>query len=80
MLTLGRFSPVCLFFNAAYEKTSLNVCLFIVVLGLHWCMGLSPVAECGLPSSCSAQASHCSGFCCGAWALEPRLNICGAWA
>ena len=27
---------------------------------------------------CSARASHCGGFfCCGAWALENRLNSCG---
>ena len=45
---------------------------------------------CGLFSSCgrqgllshwSAWASHCGGFsCCGAWALEYRLNSCGTWA
>ena len=47
----------------------------------------------GLPSHCSAQASHCGGFSCGAWALgqegfsncgshalEHRLNSCGTWA
>ena len=32
----------------------------------------------GLPSSCSAQASHWGGcFCCGACALGHRLNSCG---
>ena len=42
--------------------------LFLAVLGLHCCVGSSR-GEPGLPSSCSAQASHSSGFSCGgAWA------------
>ena len=54
----------------------------------------SSFGEQGLLSSCSVQASHCggfsccraqalghSGFCsCGTWAIECRLNSCGAWA
>ena len=44
--------------------------------GLSSCCGKQ-----GLPSSCGAQASHCSGFSChGSQALEHRLNSCGAWA
>ena len=48
----------------------------------------------GLLSSCSAQASHYSGFSChgvwtlgytgfsscGLWALQHRFNSCGVWA
>ena len=51
----------------------LKICLFIFLL---WWVFVAPSAfsSCskrGLLSSCSAQASHCSGFfCCGAWALS----------
>ena len=47
----------------------------MAALGLPCCGCASPNrSEWGLLSSCSAQASHCSGFsCCGAQAL-------GAWA
>ena len=31
-------------------------------------------------SSCDAQASHCGGFSCVAWSLEPRQSSCGAQA
>ena len=54
MLTLGRFSPACLFFFfflMLLMRRCLNIYLFIAVLGLHCCMGLSPVAESGLLSS-----------------------------
>ena len=43
--------------------------------------GLSPVAASGGYSSCSVQASHCSGFsCCGSWALGAVFSSCGMWA
>ena len=58
------------------------------------CWRFSSCAECGLLSSCSAQASHCRDFSCceaqalgclgfssrGAQALGHRLNSCGMWA
>ena len=49
--------------------------LFMVVLGLHGCaQAFSSFRDCGLLSSCGAQASHSGGFsCCRACAL-------GAWA
>ena len=35
----------------------------------------------GATLCCSVRASHCGGFsCCRAWALEHRVNSCGAWA
>ena len=54
----------------------------------------SSCSEQGLLSSHRAEASHCGGFSCcrmhplgcsgfsscGSWALEHRLNSCGAWA
>ena len=54
----------------------------------------SSCREQDLLSSCGAQTSHCSGWSCcraralghpgssscGSWALEHRLNSCGAWA
>ena len=72
--------------------------LFKKIFYLFWlCLSLLPHGlfsscwERGLLSSCSAQASHCSGFSGGgaqalgragfssfsSWALEPRLNSCG---
>ena len=54
----------------------LFLCLFLLpVLCLHCCAwALSSCSEWGLPSSCSACASHCSGFsCCG-------HGLWGAWA
>ena len=50
--------------------------------------GLSLVAEAGATLRCSAQAFHCGGFSCGAWALGAqvsvvvacRLRSCGSWA
>ena len=49
--------------------------LFSAVLGLHLCaQGVSSCGEQWLLSSCS-------GFSCGAWALEHAgLRSCSAWA
>ena len=46
--------------------------LFLAALGLRCCTrAFSGCREWGQLSSCSARASHCSGFsCCGACALE----------
>ena len=66
--------------------------LFLAVLGLHSCVGFfSSTSRQGLFSSgaqaycdgfsCGAQAPGCRGFgSCGTWALEHRLNSCGAEA
>jgi len=64
--------------------------LFILaVLGLHCCAGFSVVVgSWGATLSCSARASHGSGFSsaehglssCGSWAPDHRLNGCGAQA
>ena len=65
------------------------ICLFLVVLGLRCMPGLSLVVVRGLLSSCSVQASHCSGFsCCRGQALGTRASVVaalglsshGAWA
>ena len=58
-----------------------------------WREGFSLVVVSGGYSSCRAQASHCSGFCCGAQALgrvgfrscgsqalKHRFSTCGTWA
>ena len=65
-----------------YALPVLNFNLFLAVLGLHCCMRIfSSCGRWGLLSSCDTQASHCSGFsCCKVWALEHRLNSCGAHA
>jgi len=67
--------------------------LFMAVLGLHYCTGLSPVAVCGLlTAAASLVAEHrllgtqppmvaTHGFSrCGSWALEHRVNSCGTRA
>ena len=55
--------------------------LFIAVLGLHCCVGFSPVQRAGgLRSSCSAKVSHCGGFPCGAqawWHLGSVVAVPG---
>ena len=65
--------------------------IYLAVLGLYCCTWtISRFGEQGLLSSCSAWASHCSGFSCcraqalgcmtfsscGSWALEHRFNSC----
>ena len=54
--------------------------LFLAVLGLCCCTGFSVVAA--SVSSCSVQASHCTGFsCCRAWAPGSLgFRSCGMWA
>ena len=47
--------------------------LFLAALGLCK-QAFSSCGEQGLLSSCGAQASHCGGFCCGAWALGCGLQ------
>ena len=53
------------FFKGSFIKKNFCICL------IFGCAKSSLL--CRLFSSCSARASHCSGFSCGAWAL-------GAWA
>ena len=61
------------------------------MLSLHCCVGIPLIVESRSNSSCGAWASHCSGFSLqstgsrvhgpssyGSWALEHRLNGCGA--
>ena len=69
------------------------LCLFMAVLGLCCCAGVSlSLRWAGVLSSYSAQASDCGAFSCcrapghagfsscGPWAVELRLNNCGASA
>ena len=52
-----------------FKKKDLFI-LFLTALDLHYCtQSLSGCREGGLLSSCSALASHCRGFSCGAWGL-----------
>ena len=61
----------------------------MAALGL--CCWVSAFSSCGKQRplfNCGVQASHCSGFSCGAWApgagasvvAEHGLSNCGAWA
>ena len=53
----------------------LFIYLFLPVLGLPYCLQtFSSCGEWGLLSSCGAQASHSSGFSCGAQALGSWLQ------
>ena len=58
------------------------ICLFycLAVLGFHCCMqAFSSCVKQGLLSSCSARASHCSGFSCwGALALGSQALAVGS--
>ena len=56
--------------------------IFLTVLGLHRCArALSSCGKWELLPSCGAEASHCSGACCRAWALECLgFRSCGTWA
>ena len=56
-------------------------CFVLTVLDLPCFLGFSlvEVSE-KLLSSCSAWATHSSGFACGVQALEYKLNGCGSWA
>ena len=62
-------------------KLFYNFIYLFSVLGLHCCRLFSSCGERGLLSSCSAWASHCSGFsCCGAQALRGVDSRCSTWA
>ena len=63
--------------------------LFLAALGLHCCAwAFLWLQRAGATLHCSARASHCSGFPCGAWALAMwasvvvahGLSSCGSWA
>ena len=48
----------------------------MAVQGLCCCAGFfSSLSERGLLSSCGAQASHCCGFSCRAWALGTQASV-----
>ena len=79
--------------NISFFKKNKFIYLFLAVLGLCCCTGISLVVESRGPlSSCDAWASHCNGFSCyGAQVLgfmslsscdsktlEHRLNSCSA--
>ena len=66
--------PNCYFLVNLF--TYLFICFF-AVLGLHCCMGFSPVVMSGrLLSSCGMWASHCNGFsCCGAGSLGHTASV-----
>ena len=67
----------CLYRNPAFDYKIFYFMLFLVVLSL--CCYVQAFSSCGkqgLLSSCSARASHCSGFsCCGAQALGKRASV-----
>ena len=63
---------------------SCNLRIYIYFFGCAECSSLcrffSSCGEQGLLSSGGAQASHCSGFSRGAWALERMgFNSCNTW-
>ena len=60
----------------------LFVCLFVAALVLHCCCAgaFSSCREQGPLSSCDPQASHCSGFSRGAWALGHIGSVAAARA
>jgi len=89
-----RFSPLAsyVYIHAhIYIHTYTFIYFFMAVLGCHCCAwAFSSCSERWLLSSCSTWDSHFGGFsCCWtsvlgfssciSWALEHRLNSCGAW-
>ena len=53
--------------------------IYLVVLGLHHCMGFSLVWRAGATLVSGAWASHCSGFsCCQAQALQHMGSVVAA--
>ena len=82
------YLPFCIFIMK-YLGMDLffKIYLYMAMLGLYYCVWLSPVALSG--SYCFAVASLCSSFsCCRAWALgmwasvvtAHGLRSCGLWA
>ena len=72
-----------------WPSSLLSFFLFLIVAGSSLLHELfSSCCELGLLSSCSAQASYCSVFCCSAWALGRSasateaggLSSCGSQA
>ena len=47
--------------EAQFQDSDSFIYLFLAMLRLHCCAAFSRCSEQGLPSSCSAQASHCIG-------------------
>ena len=70
-------------FTTPWTVTHTAPCPLTTVFSFFGCAGFlllpglfSSCGKWGLLFSCSAQASHCSGFsCCGAWALRARASV-----
>ena len=88
---MSLFSFFFFFFNKFY----LFIYLFIYLFNFFGCIGSSllhvgflQLWQAGATLRCSAHASHCSGFSCGAWALgvcasvvvARRFSSCGTQA
>ena len=85
---------VCVCARVCVFLTVLYVYVVRAVLGLHCCLGSSPVAGSRATLRCGARVSHCSSIsCCRALALgrvgfsswssqilQRRRNSCGPWA
>ena len=59
-----KFLGTCIFKNFIYIHSFIFGCAKALLL----CRLLSSCGKLRLLCSCGAQASHCSGFSCGAWA------------
>ena len=73
---------VSLSYSSAILGPRLSVYLFSAALGLRCCtQGFSSCGKWAPLSSCNVcvQASHCSGFSCGAGALDLGLSSFGTW-
>ena len=77
-----REKVVSLSYSSAILGPRLSVYLFSAALGLRCCtQGFSSCGKWAPLSSCNVcvQASHCSGFSCGAGALDLGLSSFGTW-
>ena len=58
------------------KKSFIYLCIFMAALGLCCCTQVfSSRGEPELLSSCGTQASGCSDFSCGAWALGAQASV-----
>ena len=75
------FLCLCLPLSPSLFIMILLTYLFIGCTGSSWlAWAFSSCGKWGLLSSCSAQASRCSGSWCRAWVLKHKLSSCDAWA
>ena len=58
------------------------VCVYLAVMGLLCCLGISRWQRAGLLSGCGVWASNCSGFSCGGAQAFGRAGFSsrGTWA